>query len=131
MYKRLCDYIAYIDSRTNSEELKKLSKEEREALIAQLLTQIQFFQHERLIHLIVTHMFAVITIVTLVAMCYFQTITMLILMILEIGLLFPYIVHYYHLENGTQKLYTYYDRFIGEKFGEEHVRSEKIIAKKN
>lgn len=131
MYKRLCDYIAYIDSRTNSEELKKLSKEEREALIAQLLTQIQFFQHERLIHLIVTHMFAVITIVTLAAMCYFQTITMLILMILEIGLLFPYIVHYYHLENGTQKLYTYYDRFIGEKFGEEHVRSEKIIAKKN
>ncbi len=131
MYKRLCDYIAYIDSRTNSEELKKLSKEEREALIAQLLTQIQFFQHERLIHLIVTHMFAVITIVTLVAMCYFQTIPMLILMILEIGLLFPYIVHYYHLENGTQKLYTYYDRFIGEKFGEEHVRSEKIIAKKN
>jgi len=81
--------------------------------------------------LIVTHMFAVITIVTLVAMCYFQTIPMLILMILEIGLLFPYIVHYYHLENGTQKLYTYYDRFIGEKFGEEHVRSEKIIAKKN
>ena len=131
MYKRLCDYIAYIDSRTNSEELKKLSKEEREALIAQLLTQIQFFQHERLIHLIVTHMFAVITIVTLVAMCYFHTITMLVLMILEIGLLFPYIVHYYHLENGTQKLYTYYDRFIGEKFGEEHVRSEKIIAKKN
>ena len=49
-------------------------------------------------------------------------------MILEIGLLFPYIVHYYHLENGTQKLYTYYDRFIGEKFGEEHIRSEKIIA---
>ena len=94
MYKRLCDYIAYIDSRTNSEELKKLSKEEREALIAQLLTQIQFFQHERLIHLIVTHMFAVITIVTLVAICYFQTITMLILMILEIGLLFPYIVHH-------------------------------------
>lgn len=129
MYKRLCEYIEYINEQTKPENLKKLSKEERDALKQQLLVQTQFFQHERLIHLIVTHMFAVITIVTLVAMIYFNTVPLLILMVLEIGLLFPYIVHYYHLENGTQKLYTFYDRFIGRTFGdlynEEDRKNEK------
>ena len=118
MYKRLCEYIEYIDKQTSPENLKKLSPEEREALKEQLLVQTGFFQHERLIHLIVTHMFALITIVTLVAMMYFQTIATLVLFVLEIALLFPYIIHYYHLENGTQTLYTFYDRFIGETFGE-------------
>ncbi len=118
MYKRLLDYIEYMNEQTKPEKLKKLTKEERGELMQQLLAQTQFFQHERLIHLIVTHLFAMITIVTLVAMAYFKTIPMLILFVLELGLLVPYIVHYYHLENGTQKLYTFYDRFIGRTFGE-------------
>ncbi|MBQ1388786.1 MAG: hypothetical protein IIY78_04075 [Clostridia bacterium] len=118
MYKRLLDFIAYIDEMTKPEKLKNMTEQERSELKTQLLTQIQFFQHERLIHLIVTHMFAVITIVTLAAMIAFKTLPLLLLMVLEIGLLFPYIIHYYHLENGTQKLYTFYDRFIGRTFGE-------------
>ncbi len=125
MYKRLCDYIEYIDGKTSPDNLKKLSEKEREELKSQLLVQTQFFQHERLIHLIVTHMFAIITIVTLVAMIYFKTISLLILLVLEIGLLFPYIIHYYHLENGTQKLYTFYDRFIGETFGEKYNEKDR------
>lgn len=119
MYKRLCDYIDYIEEATNSENLKKLSAEQKKALAAKLLVQIQFFQHERIIHLIVTHLFAMITIVTLVGMMYFKTIPLLILFVLEMSLVFPYIVHYYHLENGTQFLYTMYDRLNGEKYGEE------------
>ena len=118
MYKRLLDFIAYIDEMTKPEKLKNMTEQERSELKTQLLTQIQFFQHERLIHLIVTHLFAVITIVTLAAMIAFKTLPLLLLMVLEIGLLFPYIIHYYHLENGTQKLYTFYDRFIGRTFGE-------------
>lgn len=118
MYKRLCDYISYIDSATESEKLKKMSKEEIDSLTKELLTQIQFFQHERLIHLIVTHMFALAAIIVLVAMVYFNTIPMLILFVLILVLLFPYIIHYYHLENGVQKLYTFYDRIIGKTFGE-------------
>ena len=125
MYKRLCEYIAYIDEQTSREKLSKLSDREREELRRQLIDQIQFFQHERLIHLIVTHMFAIITIVTLVGMMYFQTIPLFLLMVLEIGLLFPYIVHYYHLENGTQTLYTYYDRFCGRTFGEKNNKKDR------
>lgn len=125
MYKRLCEYIAYIDEQTSREKLSKLSDKEREELRQQLIDQIQFFQHERLIHLIVTHMFAIITIVTLVGMMYFQTIPLFLLMVLEIGLLFPYIVHYYHLENGTQTLYTYYDRFCGRTFGDKYNEKDR------
>lgn len=117
MYKRLLDFIEYIDEQTRKENLDKLSDEEKEKIKQQLLVQTQFFQHERLIHLIVTHMFAIITIVTLMGMIYFKTIPLLILLVLEIGLLFPYIIHYYHLENGTQKLYTFYDRFTGQAPG--------------
>lgn len=119
MYKRLCDYIDYIEEATRPENLKKLSSEQKKDLTAKLLTQIGFFQHERIIHLIVTHLFAMITIVTLVGMMYFKTIPMLILFVLEMSLVFPYIVHYYHLENGTQYLYTMFDRLNGEHYGEE------------
>lgn len=122
MYKRLCDYIAYIDEQTQSDSLKKLSKEERENLTKDLLTQTQFFQHERLIHLIVTHLFALAAIIVLIAMVYFNTIPMLILFVLLLALLFPYIIHYYHLENGVQKLYTFYDRIIGKTFGEKEKK---------
>lgn len=125
MYKRLCDYIAHIDEQTTPDKLKRLSKEEIDALTKELLTQIQFFQHERLIHLIVTHMFALATIIVLVAMAYFQTIAMLILFVLLLVLLFPYIIHYYHLENGTQKLYTYYDKIIGKTFGEKEEKKKE------
>lgn len=122
MYKRLCDYIEYIEKETAIERLSKLSEKEREELKNQLLTQIQFFQHERLIHLIVTHLFALAAMIILVAMVYFKTVSMLILFVLLLVLLFPYIIHYYHLENGTQKLYTYYDRFIGKSFGEKEEK---------
>ncbi len=117
MYKRLLDYIAYIDEQTNGDRLAKLSEKETEALTKQLLTQIQFFQHERLIHLIVMSLFAVVAIIVLVALVYFKTLSMLLLFVMVLVLLFPYIIHYYHLENGTQKLYTYYDRIINVKLG--------------
>ncbi len=122
MYKRLCDYIEYIDKQTEPDNLKKMSKEELEALTKELLTQTQFFQHERLIHLIVTHLFALAAVMVLIAMVYFNTVPMLILFVLLLVLLFPYIIHYYHLENGVQKLYTFYDRIIGKTFGEKEKK---------
>ena len=119
MYKRLCDFIAFIEEQTSTEKLAKLSEEEKEKLIKELLVQTQFFQHERLIHLIVTHLFAILAMMILVALVYFKSISMLMLFIMLMVLLFPYIIHYYHLENGTQKLYTYYDKLTGRSFGEQ------------
>jgi len=125
MYKRLCDYIDYIEEASSAENMEKISDEQKKQLAERLLVQIQFFQHERLIHLIVTHLFAMITIVTMVGMMYFKTIPMLILFVLEMSLVFPYIVHYYHLENGTQYLYSIYDRLNGEHYGEELKKPHK------
>ena len=125
MYKRLCDYIDYVDEATNDENIIKLSDEQKKQLTEGLLVQIQFFQHERLIHLIVTHLFAMITIVTMVGMMYFKTLSMFLLFALEMSLVLPYIVHYYHLENGTQYLYSIYDRINREHYGEELSKPHK------
>ena len=77
---------------------------------SELLVQIGFFQHERLIHLIVTVLFALMTILV-----FLLTVTAFspwngVLLLLLLVLLIPYIKHYWLLENGTQKLYEYYDK---------------------
>ena len=79
---------------------------------AELLVQISFFQHERLIHLIVTVTFALLTVLSIFAFLVLTQIGLLVLSALLIILLVPYIRHYYILENGVQKLYTYYDRLV-------------------
>ena len=68
---------------------------------AELLIQIGFFQHERLIHLIVTVLFALMTIlVFLLAVTNFMP-GLGLLLLLFLILLIPYIKHYWLLENGT------------------------------
>lgn len=80
-----------------------------EILRTKILTQIQFFQHERLIHLIVTMTFALMTIVTMAASILSGSMLLLGLFGLLLILLVPYIRHYYILENDVQKMYEYYD----------------------
>ena len=86
---------------------------------AELLVQIGFFQHERLIHLIVTVLFALMTIlVFLLAVTNFSLWSGVLLLLLLL-LLVPYIRHYWLLENGTQKLYQYYDKLEEMYHGED------------
>ncbi len=75
-----------------------------------LFVQIQFFQHERLIHLIVTALFALLAMMVLIWVTVDFVPEAALLLLLLLLLLIPYIRHYYILENGTQKLYQYYDR---------------------
>ena len=105
MEKRLLQYLQCMG------EIKadEMSVEERRELAAKILIQIQFFQHERLIHLIVTVTFAILTVLSIFAFLALEQIGILALCILLLVLLVPYIRHYYILENGVQKLYTYYD----------------------
>ena len=92
----------------NEQESKKnISKDE----LTDLLTWISFFQHERLVHLIVTFFTGISAILFLLGALYFETITLFLLFIVTIILFIPYILHYYYLENGVQKLYDiYYDK---------------------
>lgn len=107
MRKRLQNYINEINQR-EYEDLDDVTKRD---IRERMLVQIQFFQHERLIHLIVTVTFAVLMMISMIGFCLCETIAFLILEGLLFILLIPYIRHYYFLENGVQKLYSIYDRF--------------------
>ena len=111
MTKYLTEYKNYILNCLNDEntDFKKL--------IAYHLDKIKFFQHERFIHLIVTVLFAICTIMCILAIVIWQNISLLPLAILLLILLIPYIKHYYFLENSVQQLYKYYDKMYEKAYG--------------
>ncbi len=108
------DYISYIEALLTepaAEEPKeeKLQRAERKRARKEMLVQIGFFQHERLIHLIVTVTFALLTVGSLIACLLIQQLALYCLTVLFLVLLIPYIRHCYILENGVQKLYALYE----------------------
>lgn len=110
MGKKLKEYVqAYqclLESDDKIENIEEIKKE--------LLAEIQFWQHERFIHLIVTVLFALLTMMVMVSLFFYEMMSMdclsvLILLGMLLVLLVPYIRHYYILENGVQALYTFYE----------------------
>ncbi len=99
---------AYIDSLY---ELINSGKkiEDIELLKQELFREIEFWQHERLIHLLVTFLFAIVTVAVLLVLVFYSSIALLILFVLLLVLLIPYVRHYYILENGVQTLYVLYE----------------------
>ena len=83
-----------------------------DAVLQEHLTQVSYFQHERLIHLIVTVTFAILTMLALAIYCIAEYMPMLALIVLLLVLLVPYIGHYYTLENEVQKMYGQYDMIL-------------------
>jgi len=101
MKNSLQEYNNYLD-----EVIEKNIKDKD--ILDEILTQIKFFQHERLVHLIVTFFVGIAAILFLGFALLLDNITMIILFFLCILLFIPYIFHYYYLENGTQSLYKKY-----------------------
>lgn len=83
----------------------------------ELLVKIGFMQHERLIHFLVTILFALLLFMCLIAFFVSGNMGMLAAALLMLALLIPYIAHYYFLENGVQRLYKIYDS-VCEKLGQ-------------
>lgn len=120
MEKRLKQYLEFYRSAAEGDQ----DIGEKEAFRKEMLVQIQFFQHERLIHLIVTVLFALLAVITILASLIIQEPAVLLLCLMFFVLLVPYIRHYYILENGVQKLYEYYDRIESRPGGgdpDEHI----------
>ncbi len=110
MEKRLRACLAAMEKLTGrGETLQGMDGAKRRQIAGELLVQIGFFQHERLVHLIVTVTFAILTVLSLLGCVLEPQPAMFALTVLLLVLLIPYIRHYYILENGVQKLYTYYD----------------------
>jgi Na+/alanine symporter len=77
--------------------------------------QIEFLQHERLIHLIVTLAFGLFLLITVLFIAAFHILLLLPLAGLLFIMFIPYIIHYYHLENGVQRLYNQYNKIEERK----------------
>jgi len=106
VWKQLKAFIEYMEQAIS----KPVPDDEKIKLKEELLVKINFFQHERIVHLLVMMLFAICTIITIMGFVAFQSLGVALLFVLLMCLLIPYIVHYYHLENGVQKLYTFYDK---------------------
>lgn len=108
MRKYLYDYIALIDDKIRNHHID-------DEVIKEHLIKIQFFQHERLIHLFVTLTYAILLFISLIVslkVMIFRFISLILM-----AFLIPYVRHYFKLENGVQYLYKQYDmmRNINEK----------------
>ena len=103
MKKYLYDYINEIDKLLNNSKIKEND-------INKHLIKISFFQHERLIHLLVTLFYAIIFLIFM-ALGFIHYIFFFITAILLIFLI-CYVIHYFRLENGVQYLYKQYDKMI-------------------
>ena len=104
MYQYLKEYTKEIENLLNTK--KKVTQED----IQKHLIKISFFQHERQIHLFVTLAYALFLVVSMFFLLIHPVFC--IIPCLLICFLIPYVVHYFHLENGVQNLYVLYEKMI-------------------
>lgn len=102
MKNYLKEYINELESIIKTKE--KLSLEN----IKNIETKINWFQHERLIHLLVTIFYSIFTLIFM-SLAFVSYIFLIPFFIGIIFLLF-YIPHYFFLEKGVQYLYKLYDK---------------------
>lgn len=102
MKKYIYDYIEKIDKllEDNPKNIEKIREEH--------LIKISFFQHERLIHLLVTLFYCI-------CMLIFMGLGVLFIGFFIIGIILMifvlfYIIHYFRLENSVQYMYKQYDK---------------------
>ena len=104
MTKQIRAYLALLEQffsvEHTDEELLKMRNE--------MLQRIAFYQHERIVHLIVTMSFGVFFMLSLILYLNIGGVGLMLLTILFLGMLAAYIKHYYFLDNSVQKMYLYY-----------------------
>ena len=101
---------AYID-----DDMKSASEEKTRRVLAEFEIKIAYFQHERLIHLMVTLSFALFLLLSIGALFIMPRefmISSILLTCIFFGLTIGYVIHYYFLENSVQKMYHMRDDII-------------------
>lgn len=115
MTKQIRAYLELLERFFRAEH----TDQEIEQFRAELLRRIKFYQHERLIHLIVTMSVGVFFMLSLILCLSQGGAGLLILTVMFLALLAAYLKHYYFLENSVQKMYLYYYQ-IGESVTEKY-----------
>lgn len=104
MRKYLTEYLAHLEALLESGEEIDYDDLERSHLI-----MIEFMQHERLIHFLVTMLFSVCFFMIFCVFLVAEIAGLILLMVMILSLLIPYVAHYYFLENSVQKMYRLHD----------------------
>ena len=102
MKKLITDYQKEVEKKIKNKTFTKEDLDDFKVMVG-------YFEHERLIHLIVTVFVGLISILFLLFGIMLENITLLLLFYIALALFIPYILHYYFLENGVQKLYKQYE----------------------
>ena len=104
-----------------------------DALLEEHLVQIRFFQHERLIHLIVTATFALVLMLLMNLLYSAASVDILLvaLFIFVTIFLLLYVGHYYILETSVQKMYIQYDQILQKKTGQIDIEAPQDEASKS
>lgn len=104
MTKQITAYLLFLEEFFAAEHtVEELLKQRGE-----LLQRIAFYQHERIVHLIVTMSFAIFFLLSLGLWFANNGIGLMLLTVLLLVMTIAYIKHYYFLENSVQKMYLYY-----------------------
>lgn len=95
-------------------------------LIVYHKTQIEFIQHERLIHLIITIGIAIILAGLFIALMMTFNVGLTIIVLMLIVLEIFYILHYYKLENGVQRWYEIYNKLVLKSHNNEFISDRRM-----
>lgn len=101
---------AYIDN-----DMKAASEDKTRRVLAEFEIKIAYFQHERIIHLMVTLSFALFLLLSIAGIFIFPSefiVGAILLTCIFFGLTIGYVMHYYFLENSVQEMYHMRDDII-------------------
>ena len=115
MKRRITTYLEYMDNLIDRDD----EKTDWNEVYRLHLIKTELFQHERLVHLLVLMLVALLMMATVAISVISGYIYMLLVTAGLLILLVPYIMHYYFLENSVQKMYDQFDKIY------EHVKAEQ------
>ena len=101
----MIDYMKKHGSYVQEVLAKNIDEEKLKELLAYHDKQIQWMQHERLVHLIVMLFICFFTLLIFGLTLIQTSMPSIILFVILLILSFAYVIHYYRLENGVQKWY--------------------------
>lgn len=111
MKKYILEYMNKVQSFMDS-DMKDADIEKIREVLSEFEIKISYFQHERLIHLIVTVLFAILEVIAISLILTNPSIPAIILSGLFLVLVVPYVMHYYFLENSVQHMYKMRDQIL-------------------
>lgn len=127
----MTEYLKKYIAETEEKLKNSTTMHELGALLDDHKQKILFMQHERLVHFLVTMMFAIILAIFIGIEILTQNILLSLLILIIIVLLCFYIKHYYFLENTVQYMYVLYDKIaksLNELISEnEHEKEGKTL----